>query len=253
MKIIYFKKKSASSFKSLMLVFLVYFQLGFAQKDSLQDTKNLPENNLKIKQFIIPAAMVTFGFVALSNQKLNQSIKNDIQKNNANFKTSIDNYSQFAPGVAVFALNAFGVKGKHNWKDAALIYGTTIAITTAIVFPLKEITKEERPDHSGFNSFPSGHTALAFASAEFLRQEYKDTSPWIGYAGYAVATATGVLRMYNNKHWLGDVVAGAGFGIASAKISYFLYDKVFLKNGWHFTLTPVYNNKNASLAYTYQF
>ena len=80
-----------------------------------------------------------------------------------------------------------------------------------------------RPDGSGYNSFPSGHTASAFAAAEFLRQEYRDISPWYGYAGYFVATATGTLRMYNNKHWFSDVVAGAGFGIASTKISYLVY------------------------------
>ncbi|PIH02800.1 hypothetical protein CS542_03390 [Pedobacter sp. IW39] len=50
-------------------------------------------------------------------------------------------------------------------------------------------------------SFPSGHTANAFA-AEFLNQEYRDVSPWIGYAVYTVATASRVLRMYNNKHWV---------------------------------------------------
>ncbi len=245
-------KKFNPHLKFSFFIFILIFQTSFAQQDSLKDSIKLPENKLKIKQFIIPAAFVTYGFIALGNPKLNNSTAAEIQEDHPNFQYKIDNYSQFAPGVAVFALNAFGVKGKHNWKDAALIYGTSIAITTAFVFPLKKITKETRPDFSGNNSFPSGHTAIAFASAEFLRHEYKD-DPWIGYAGYAVATATGLLRMYNNKHYLGDIVAGAGFGIASAKLSYFLYDKVFFKNGWHFTLTPVYNNKNISLAYTYQF
>ena len=238
--------------KSGFLLFLLFFQTSFAQQSLVKDSLDLSENPLKVKQFIIPAALVTSGFVLLYNPKLNESIKNDIQRNNPNFKTSIDNYSQFVPGAAVFALNAFGVKGKHNYKDAAIIYAGSLAIASAIVLPLKAITKEERPDFSANNSFPSGHTAFAFASAEFLKQEYIDT-PWIGYAGYAVATATGVLRMYNNKHWLGDVLAGAGFGIASAKLSYFLYDKVFLKNGWNFTLAPVYVNKTAGFAYVYNF
>ena len=239
--------------KPLFLAIIFSFQMGFAQNDSLQDSLSLPETSIKVKQFIIPAAMITYGFISLANPKLNQSTNNELREDHPLFHSNYDNYTQFAPGAAVFALNAFGVEGKHNWKDAALIYGTTIAITTAFVFPLKKMTKEERPNHSGFNSFPSGHTAIAFASAEFLRQEYKDTSPWIGYAGYAVATATGVLRMYNNKHWLGDVVAGAGIGIASAKLSYLLYDKVFLKKGWHFSLTPMYINHTVGLVYLYNF
>ena len=242
-----------SALKSFSFLFIFIFQVGFAQKDSIQHHINLPEGKIKIKQFIIPAALVTYGFVSLASPKLNRTTKDELQEDHPLFRSNLDNFTQFVPGAAVIALNAFGIEGKHHWKDAALIYGTTIAMTTAFVFPLKKITKEERPDHSGFNSFPSGHTAIAFASAEFLRQEYQDTSPWIGYAGYTVATATGLLRMYNNKHWLGDIVAGAGFGIASAKLSYFLYDKVFLKNGWHFTLPPVYSDKNVGLAYVYQF
>lgn len=245
-------KKYCTEFKCTLFLFILIFQTSFAQKDSLQDSIHITENKLKVKQYIIPASLITVGFIALGEKKVNEEAMEEIRENNPNFRYKIDNYSQFAPGVAVFALNAFGVKGKHNWKDAGLIYGTSIAITTAFVFPLKKITKETRPDFSGNNSFPSGHTAIAFASAEFLRQEYKD-DPWIGYAGYAVATATGILRMYNNKHYLGDVLAGAGFGIASAKLSYFLYDKVFLKNGWHFSLTPVYINKTAGFGYNYNF
>jgi membrane-associated phospholipid phosphatase len=83
-----------------------------------------------------------------------------------------------------------------------------------------------RPDGSAYNSFPSGHTATAFANAEFMRMEYKDVSPWYGIAGYAVATGTGLLRMYNNKHWFNDVVAGAGFGIAGTRLAYWLYPKI---------------------------
>jgi membrane-associated phospholipid phosphatase len=252
MKIFNQKHYLTKSVKTGFFLFILIFQTTFGQQNVANDSLNLKENTLKVKQFIIPAAFITTGFVLLYNPKLNESIKNSIQKHNSNFKKGIDNYLQFAPGAAVFALNAFGLKGKHNYKDAALIYGGSIAIASAFVLPLKAITKEERPDFSGNNSFPSGHTTIAFASAEFLRQEYKDT-PWIGYAGYAVATATGVLRMYNNKHWFGDVVAGAGFGIASAKLSYFLYDKVFLKNGWNFTLTPIYVDKTAGFAYLYNF
>jgi membrane-associated phospholipid phosphatase len=89
----------------------------------------------------------------------------------------------------------------------------------------------ERPDGSSNNSFPSGHTANAFMGAEFLYQEYKDVSPWYGIAGYVVATGTGLFRMYNNRHWFSDVVAGAGFGILSTKVAYWIYpwmkEKIF--------------------------
>jgi hypothetical protein len=42
--------------------------------------------------------------------------------------------------------------------------------------------------------------------------EYKDVSIWYGISGYIIASGTGVLRIYNNRHWLTDVAAGAGIG-----------------------------------------
>src|SRR5690606_29011205 len=93
---------------------------------------------------------------------------------------------------------------------------------------LKAMTDVQRPDITAYNSFPSGHTATAFAGAEFLLQEYKDKSIWYGISGYVVATGTGLMRIYNNRHWLTDVAAGAGIGILSTKIAYWVYP--FLKN-----------------------
>ena len=90
----------------------------------------------------------------------------------------------------------------------------------------KKTASVERPDGSNFNSFPSGHTATAFMGAELMYQEFKDESIWYGVSGYIVATGTGVFRMYNNRHWLTDVAAGAGIGILSAKAGYWLYPVV---------------------------
>jgi len=59
--------------------------------------------------------------------------------------------------------------------------------------------------------------------AEFLYQEYKDVSIWYGISGYLVATGTGFLRLQNNKHWFSDVVTGAGIGIVSTKIAYWIH------------------------------
>ena len=87
-----------------------------------------------------------------------------------------------------------------------------------IVNTMKYTLNEKRPDSNARNSFPSGHTATAFMGAEILNKEYKDVSPWIGYAGYFVAAATGYLRIYNDRHYINDVIAGACIGITSAKL-----------------------------------
>ena len=65
--------------------------------------------------------------------------------------------------------------------------------------------------------------------AEMLYQEYKDVSPWIGNSGYAMAALTGFLRVYNNRHYLNDVVAGACIGILCTKLGYWLQPKLFKK------------------------
>ncbi len=180
------------------------------------------------KSFIIPAALVTYGFVALESdalKSLNQNTKVEILEHHPHFITHIDNYAQFAPAAIVFGLQAFGDKGVHTAGQAAVLYSMSMVISTAVVFPLKKITSIQRPDNSGFTSFPSGHTATAFAGAEFLRREYGQKYPWLAVTGYVIAGGTGLLRMYNNKHWFSDVAAGAGFGIASTSLAYWLYPK----------------------------
>ena len=186
------------------------------------------KNNL-LKPYIIPIGLITYGVVALENDGLknfDHQTQQKIQEKHSTFQTRIDNYLQYSPAIAVYGLNAFGIKGKNNLVDRTFIYGLSTFISSVFVLSLKKITKVQRPDNSGFNSFPSGHTTTAFAAAEFLRTEYKEISPLYGIAGYAAATATGVLRLYNNKHWVSDVVAGAGFGILSTKLAYLIYPTI---------------------------
>ena len=213
-------------------------------------TKPVQPKGLSWKPIVIPAAMIAYGVLEFKLgflKDVNITGRNWASgPENPNHKTTIDNYTVFVPAAAVYGLNIAGIKSKNNLVDATLLYAFGSAIANAIVFPVKSLTSVTRPDSSAPNSFPSGHTAQAFVSAEFLRQEYKGKYPWITGAGYAVAITTGYLRMYNNKHWLSDVIAGAGIGIMSTRLSYYLYPK--LKNlilGKHVTssamLLPTYN------------
>ncbi len=125
--------------------------------------------------------------------------------------------------MSVYALNGLGVKGNNNFRDRTFILATSYLLMGSTVAILKNTTHVMRPDGSSDNSFPSGHTATAFMGAEFLYQEYKDVSVWYGVAGYTVAAATGFFRMYNDRHWLTDVAAGAGIGMLSTKVAYWSY------------------------------
>ncbi|MEO8516064.1 MAG: phosphatase PAP2 family protein [Flavobacterium sp.] len=221
------------------LVLIISFQDSFGQEIIINDTivKNdsisLPAQlKFNYKQLIAPVVLIGYGVIGLNNDQLelfNTSIRNEVTEDIDN-KISIDDISQYMPFTATFGLEALGVHGKNKLKDKAVIGVTSALIMAATVFSLKKFTHQQRPDNTTFNSFPSGHTANAFMGAELLYQEYKDKSIWYGISGYTVATGTGLFRIYNNRHWLTDVAAGAGIGILSTKIAYWLYptiNKVF--------------------------
>lgn len=191
-------------------------------------------------QLIVPGTLIGVGIIGLESDWLkfqNREIRNELQEN-IDHRLTIDDFTQYAPMAATYGLNLCGIKGKHGYGDLTIILGTAYALMGTTVYAMKNITKVERPDGSARNSFPSGHTATAFMGAELLRREYWDVSPWIGVAGYAVAAGTGFFRMYNNRHWLTDVIAGAGIGILSVQAAYWLYPiitktffrKQYLKN-----------------------
>ena len=176
-------------------------------------------------QLIVPGTLIGVGIIGLESDWLifqNREIRDELQEN-IDHRLTIDDFTQYAPMAATYGLNLCGIKGKHGYGDLTIILGTAYALMGTTVYAMKNITKVERPDGSARNSFPSGHTATAFMGAELLRREYWDVSPWIGVAGYAVAAGTGFFRMYNNRHWLTDVIAGAGIGILSVQAAYWLY------------------------------
>jgi membrane-associated phospholipid phosphatase len=48
---------------------------------------------------------------------------------------------------------------------------------------------------------------------------------WIPIAGFTVASLTGLMRIYNDRHWTGDVLAGAAVGMICADLTYWLNEK----------------------------
>lgn len=192
--------------------------------DSLRHTSSLP-----FKKIALPIMLTGYGFAGLENDgiiRLDKSIREEIWVDRPHRGISVDDYMQYGPGMSVYVLNAVGVKGKNNFKDRTMIFLLSNAIMGAIVNPVKWATRLQRPDGFGTNAFPSGHTATAFTGAAFLDKEYSWRSPWYGVAGYLMATAVGALRIYNNRHWARDVVAGAGIGIFSTELAYWLYPKI---------------------------
>lgn len=213
-------------------------------------------------KFIVPAGLITYGIVSQfdkSYESIDYELHDEVTKSGVG-KCTIDNYSQFVPAVAVYGLDLIGIKAKHNFRDRTIVMATSHIIMGGIVQTMKSSINVQRPDGSNYKSFPSGHTATAFVGAHILFKEYKDTSPWIGVAGYAIATGTGLLRVTNKKHWFSDVSAGAGIGILSVELSYLLLpivQKAFgvrnksKNNGFVIAPTIGFNNYGLGVAYTF--
>ena len=180
---------------------------------------------------VFVAGMIAKG----EKEAFRQNYKNDntrIRLIKYNFHSEIDNYTQFS-GIALTAgLKLAGVEGRSSWPRLFASSLASYAVMAGFVNGIKYTASELRPDESTRNSWPSGHTATAFVGATILHKEYGLTrSPWYSIAGYSLATATGVMRVLNNRHWISDVLSGAGIGILSTELAYGICDLLFKERG----------------------
>ena len=138
-----------------------------------------------------------------------------------------DEYLRFAPGALMLGIKAGGYEGRSSWGRMIVSDAFSAGIMTITVNGLKYSIDRPRPDGASGGSFPSGHTATAFMAAAMLHEEYGWRSPWFSFGGYAIASATGISRIINDRHWASDVIAGAVIGVASVRLGYFLADLIF--------------------------
>ncbi len=213
----------------------IFSQASFpSQYSDTSSVKSLGINRLQnqvvkptwIKGAVVPAALIVAGTITLIPPSYcllsKYTIHDKVLELFPGINTPIDNYLQFTPMVAVFGLKAAGVKSRSNLINQMAIASKAELLMLVITHGMKNWIPSDRP-LIGAHSMPSGHTAQAFVSATILDMEYRDTSPWISFGGYAVATTTAIGRMVNNKHWISDVLIGAGIGIFSAKTVYYTH------------------------------
>ncbi|MBO4600363.1 MAG: phosphatase PAP2 family protein [Bacteroidales bacterium] len=208
----------------VLFVFLIAltFQGCFAQWG---DTAHCRYNHaFTWQQSIAPAALIATG-TAISFSPLHSSIDGSIRdwtQRDGHDRIEIENVAQYIPDASVLLLKACGLKSKHSWRNLVCLEAGSAIIAFSINTGLKHALDVERPYLNVYTSFPSGHTVTAFVGAEMLRREYGEEYPAVAIAGYTIATGVGLMRVYNNRHWASDILAGAGVGILSVSIMYWL-------------------------------
>ena len=215
----------------LCLLLLVWAGDAISQTDSLR-TARLNDERPRLQHLVLPAVLTTYGFAAMKWDALisfDQQVRKVVWVDNPHRPFHLDNYLQYGPGLAVYGLNAAGIHGRHNFRDRTLIYLVGYAMMGAAVLTLKNVIRAPRPDGSGNDGFPSGHTATAFVGAEFMQGEFGGLSVWYSVAGYVMATGTGFLRVYNDKHWFSELTTGAGIGMIAGKAGYWLFPLIARK------------------------
>ncbi len=194
-----------------------------------KEKRNFTDSKLYQMTFVGTPLIVT-GLIMKGEDTHFRSLRYDYAKE---FHRPFDNYTQYVPAAVMLGMKAFGVKGRSDWGRMIVSDAFSAAIMSSVVQTVKHTSNVTRPDGSDNHSFPSGHTAMAFMTATMLTKEYGHVSPWIGVGAYTFATGTGLMRIANNKHWLSDVLTGAGVGIISTELGYYLADLIFKEKGIH--------------------
>jgi PAP2 superfamily len=207
------------------------------------------------KSLAIPATLILVGIYTITDNDIINQYEINEERNEwmPKFHHRADDYLQYVPIAAVYGLNLMGIEGKNNFGNRTALLIKTELIVATLTFSLKKITAVPRPDTYQPTSFPSGHTAQAFAAATFMHKEYGSRNIWYSVGAYSIASCIGVMRVLNNRHWTSDVLVGAGIGILSTNLAYLTHQYKWGKRNRHVTVLPTWHGDGGGVSLTYRF
>lgn len=206
-------------------------QINYPTAGNTIEREDYNNNYLKPAALIVPGTFLIYGALkpAIHDiEQLDDDILSQVKNNHLGFHTNIDNYAMWVPSASVYVLDAFKVNTSHSFKQHLLLDAGSIILTGGIGYVMRKTTQNSQVYNKHNTKFPSGHVANAFRGAEIFHQELKENNKMFSYSGYLAATTVGVLRIYNKVHLLTEVLAGAGLGIISTKLTYFILGKTKL-------------------------
>lgn len=236
----------------LILVLTIPFSC-MAKSESIIDD-SCSSNNI-YKSVLIPMSLIGTGLI-INKTNFEKTINKDTRDYvGYDYYLGIDDYTQHVPFIEMYIADIAGVESKNHWFDQTKYLLISNLISASTTHLLKNWTKKPRPAGAD-DSFPSGHTTGAFTNATVLYNEFSQSSDALAYSGYAFAATTGMFRLINNKHWLSDVLVGAGIGIIATELVYYIEPfkniNPFIETE-NITLIPSYNNSEYALYFAYKF
>jgi membrane-associated phospholipid phosphatase len=229
-----------------------YFNFSFHNDSIHRFTFSYPDRKRGFRPYIAPILLITTGTTLHFSTHAKENFQDWVQ-NKFTYSGQIDDYIQYAPLVTVYTLNLLGVEGKNNFGNRTALALKSFLLNDFVASNLKHWSGSERPNGT-LHSFPSGHTSVAFAMAQFMHHEFGEESVWYSVGAYSCAATVGILRVAKNAHWISDVVAGAGIGMLSTELVYlthlYKWDNEHIRN---FDIFPfkVGNQKGLTLVYTF--
>lgn len=209
-----------------------------------------------MKKSIVPLSLMASG-ILLSDSGLEKSFNRTTQNwAGDHFDTEVDDYLRWVPIAQMYVADIAGVEAKNHWFDQTKNMVISMVLTDVLTNFMKSSIYKIRPNGFNAKAFPSGHSSIAFSTGSVLYEEFKDTSPILAYSGYGFAATTGALRLLENRHWVSDVLMGAGIGIIMIKLVYH-FDYLFKWNPFlkskDITLIPRYGDGSVGLYFSKNF
>ncbi|HCT31245.1 MAG TPA: hypothetical protein DIW31_11075, partial [Bacteroidales bacterium] len=204
------------SINSILLITIL--KLLSANCYAQTDTIITPNQGKKVhaKNLKVPASLcITGALVKETNFPL--YLRDKTQNSWLRTNTSIDDYIRYLPVTEMYIADIYYRKSMGEVFQQTKNYLLARLLTSFTTSRIKDWTQVTRPDGTE-RSFPSGHTSYAFCGATALFLEYKDTDRFLAYSGFVFSTATGFMRITNNRHWVSDVITGAGVGMLSTTL-----------------------------------
>jgi PAP2 superfamily len=176
-------------------------------------------------KWLVPASVGTMALITTDRISGDEIAEFELGKG-----SRIISYAGSIYGVAAVEASFYFIGRKKNddrARETGILAAEASVDTSIVVSALKLTSQRVRPDEgadrSEFldrgSSFPSGHSAQAWALATVIANEYHDR-PWVQITAYSVASAVSIARFTGGKHYLSDVLVGSGIGYGIGKYLY---------------------------------